>query len=277
MTHQVNTQHRGRVLLIVAAAVLALVAVVLAVRAPHAVPLPHQVPLPDIGDRERAAVEDDDLSATARLRDSPALREVDRRFGDWNEAESADFGVERTLGLFRTAFLRLGRSEQVGFLAARAIRFLVAIDKVRGAVREGHEDHVALGQMRALVGRHFEDRAMHSGLIHADDLVLRAAFKLRILLAVDPGAVDLVSRAERIAFHGFLAAEARGQDLSNRLRSVEQLGKLDRSYPVDLAAAILLHTAGDDAAASDRLLHARRPSTETRNHLLWLAARRAAH
>ncbi|MBI2892212.1 MAG: hypothetical protein HYY06_01580 [Deltaproteobacteria bacterium] len=250
------------------------IAAFIGLEVPRAVPLPRDVPVPRIPERAAWRDEEAELRRIERLGDSPALREADLRFGQWNAAEGSSDDPARAQARFRAAFLALSAADKKGFLAARAAHFVTTLARMRRAIARGREDRAGLAALRALAGASFEERAMHSGLVDADDLVLRAAFKLRILTAVDPASIASVAPIQRIAFHRFVAAESKGQRLELRLRSVEEIGRLDPDYPLDLAVAILLSGAGDHEGAAARLVGTRRPSLKTRNYLLWLAARR---
>ena len=275
MTNQVN---RGEGLAI-AAIVLPIIAAFIGLSAPRAMPLPFDIPAPRVTRQAVGAAEQADLRRIESMRDTPALRAMDRVFGLWNQSEgTASFGgggaivdSARARRKLETAYGQLSTDERRAFLADRSQRFLALVHRIRRSVARNREDRDAVRAMRLLVGGRFEDRAVQSGLLDADDVVLRAAFKLRLVLSVEPADVRLVPRVERIAFHGFIAARARGQSVMHRLDSVEELGRLDRNYPVSLAAAQLLAMAEQWDAAATRLGASAHPTVRTRNHLLWLA------
>lgn len=258
----------------IAAVVLPVIAAFIALSAPRAIPLPRDLPAPRLSPAAIRAAEEADLRRIERLRDGGALRDVDGAFGLWNQSEMSAgtrFDPGRALRAFQLAYRRLSPDLRLAFLAERSQRFVEVVHRLRRAVEHGREDREALHELRLLAGGNFERRAMESGLAEADDIVLSAAFKLRILLAVAPSDVALVSRVERIAFEGFIAARAHEQSIDRRLRAVEELAKLDRRYPVHLASAQLLALAGrwDDAATE--LERHPDPSVRTRNYRLWLA------
>lgn len=270
MTRQVNRTEG----LAIAAVVLPVIAAFIALSAPRAVPLSRDLPAPRIAPAAAARVEDADLRRIERLRDAGALREVDGAFGLWNQAEVDGASVHdpgRALSRFQLAYRRLSREDRLAFLAERSQRFLALVHRIRAAMQDGRDDPDSTRALRLLVGGNFERRALQSGLLDADDIVLAAGFKLRIVLAIAPRDVALVSRVERLAFHGFIAARARGQSVERRLRSVEELGRLDPSYPVHLAAAQLHALAGRWDDALTELDGHPDPTVRTRNHRLWLA------
>jgi hypothetical protein len=260
--------------LAIAAIVLPVIAAFIALSAPRAVPFSHDLPAPRVALAAAAAAEEADLRRVERLRDAAVLRDVDGAFGLWNQAEvdgASPHDPGRALGTFQLAYLRLAREDRLTFLAERSQRFLALVHRIRAVLEDEREDPDAVRALRMLVGGNFERRALQSGLLDADDVVLAAGFKLRIVLAVAPTDVALVSRVERLAFHGFIAARARGQSVERRLRSVEELGRLDPHYPVHLASAQLHALAGRwDAAATELDLHPD-PTVRTRNNRLWLA------
>jgi len=275
VTKQVNRSEG----LAIAAVLLPVIAAFIGLSTPRELPLPSDIPAPHLSRETVAADEKADLRRIESMHDSVALQVMDRAFGWWNQSEgSPSFGgggalvdSSRALRQLGVAYQRLSADERRAFLADRSERLLGLVHRIRKAVARNHEDREAVHAMRLLVGGRFEDRAVQSGLLDADDVVLRAAFKLRLVLTVEPSDVRLVSRTERIAFHGFIAARARGQSVMHRLASVEELAKLDRQYPAALAAAQLLAMAGEWDAAATRLQATKHPSVRTRNHLLWLA------
>ena len=226
-----------------------------------------------------AADEKADLRRIESMHDAAALQVVDRAFGLWNQSEGSPsyagggalIDSSRALRQLAAAYRHLSADQRRAFLADRSERFLGLVHRIRKAVAGNREDREAVHAMRLLVGGQFEDRAIQSGLLDADDVVLRAAFKLRLVLSVEPADARLVPRIERIAFHGFIASRARGQSVMHRLASVNELAKLDRNYPAPLAAAQLLAMAGEWDAAATRLQATKHPTVRTRNHLLWLA------
>lgn len=270
MTRQVNRTEG----LALAAIVTPVIAAFIGLSAPRAVPLGSDVPAPRVPPAAARASEEEDLRRIERMRDSPALRTVDRMFGLWNQSEvegRAPVDPVRSLRLLQVAYRALSRDERRAFLADRSQRFLVLVHRIRAQVARRHEDRESVRALRLLVGGQFEARALDSGLLDADDVVLRAAFKLRVLLAVEPSDVGLVSRVERLAWYGFVAARAKGQSIDRRLRAVDELARLDRDYPAHLAAAQLHALGGDWDQAVAELQRHPRPSVRTRNHLLWLA------
>jgi hypothetical protein len=275
MNRQVNRTEG----LAIAAVVLPVIAAFIGLSAPRAVPLGRDVPAPVVSARAVAAAERADLRLIEGMRDAPALQVMDRAFGDLNQSEGSPaaagggevFDGARALRFVRSAWVALTRQQRRQFLAERSERFLQLVHKVRRVVAKKREAPEEAQSLRMLVGGRFEDRAVQSGLIDAEDVVLRAAFKLRLVLAVRPDDVELVPRVERIAFFGFIASRARGQSVNRRLEAVEQIGRLDRAYPVHVAAAQLLAMAGEWSAAVERLQRHPHPTVRTRNHLLWLA------
>jgi len=264
----------------IAALVVPVIAAFVGLGAPRQAPLTGDLPVPRIPAAAVARAEREDLARIAAMRDSPALRRVDARFGEWNAADggprSGGQPVEdpaRALAALQSAWRTLDRRARAGFLADRAARFCAVVERLARAQAEGREDREGLLQLRRLAGHDFEERAQRTGLVEAGPLVLSAAFKMRLVLSVAPADAALIPRVARIALHGFIAARAHDQSIARRLQSVEELGRLDRSYPVHLAAASLLALAGRYDEAADRLAQDPRPTVRIRNHLLWLAAR----
>jgi hypothetical protein len=265
---------------VIAALVTPVIAAFVGLSAPRAVPLPLDIPAAQISPSAARTAQDQDLSRIEQMADAPGLHAIDRAFGVWNESEvegTSPSDPVRALRALQVAYHALSPDLRRAFLAERSQRFLALVHQIRDAVDEGHEDRDAIRAMRRLVGGKFEERAVQSGLLEQDDIVLTAAFKLRIVLAVAPADVALISRVERIAFHGFIASRARGQSVVHRLRSVEELAHLDRAYPARLASAQLHAMAGDWDEAVTQLEHHPTPSVRTRNHLLWLAQRQQIH
>lgn len=260
--------------LALAALLTPVIAAFVGLSAPRAMPLPLDIPAPHVSARAAAAAEERDLSRIEHMPDAAALRAIDAAFGRWNQSEVEGASVQdpvRSLRALQVVYRALSRELRLAFLAERSQRFLVLVHRIEKDVARGREDHDTIRALRQLVGGKFEDRAVRSGLLEEDDVVLRAAFKLRIILAVHPADVTLVPEVERIALHGFLASRAKGQSVMHRVDSVAELGRLDPAYPSHLAAAQLYAMAGewDDAVA--QLRQHRDPTVRTRNHLLWLA------
>lgn len=252
---------------------LPVIAAFIAISAPRAVPMSGDLPLPRLSRTALRAAEEADLRRVERLRDAAPLEPVDAAFGLWNESETEGSPIDggRALHGLEVAWRRLSRDMKLAFLAERSQRFVAVVHRVREAEAAGREDRESMRALRTLAGGNLERRAMQSGLLEAEDAVLAAAFKLRLLLAAAPGDVALVPVAERIAFNAFIALHAKGQSIDRRLRAVREIGALDRRYPVHLAMA-QLHALGGrwDEALAALDAHPER-SVRLRNHRLWLA------
>lgn len=253
--------------------------------APRFLPLPlvEQPRLTELDARERSLAE---ASRTRLL--PPSVRvvgELTRRVG----AALAERSVStepllRELREETAALLREERAEEL--LALRALQAQLFVEAVRDWEQK-RRPSAALAELGGDFMRRAEECWLdETGQLPFSDAELRLLFRARWgrlsgTYRVAPFGPSLVELRAYYALYLRHPDVPRGSDAAAlavaRLRYVETLGRLDRSYPAALARGVLLDAAGGSALAPLREHVSAQPSGPyarlALNHLLWAASR----